>query len=75
MNAESKGYTIYNLKTGQAVAQLGLDGTIQEDGDPLAVAEQNSKMILFQQTSTLPPVLEWSPYSPETWTTKEVVKR
>ena len=44
MNAESKGYTIYNLKTGQAVARLGPDGTIQDAGDPVAKAELKALM-------------------------------
>lgn len=39
MSLEPKGYTIYNLKTGRAVARLSPDGTISDDGDPVAVAK------------------------------------
>ncbi len=38
MSAESKGYTIYHLKTGRAVARLGSGGMLQDDGDPSYLA-------------------------------------
>ena len=45
MSVESKGYTIYNQKTGRMVARLSPDGTIQEDdGDPVAIAELKALM-------------------------------
>ena len=44
MSVESKGYTIYNQKTGQAVARLDPDGTIQDEGDPVAIAELKGLM-------------------------------
>ena len=44
MSAESKGYTIYHLKTGRAVARLGSGGMLQDDGDPVAVAELKALM-------------------------------
>ena|SRR5579863_3381576 len=39
MGVESKNYTIYNQKTGRAVAQLGSDGTLKDEGDAVAMAE------------------------------------
>src|SRR2546425_12614217 len=44
MSVESKGYTIYNQKTGRAVARLGPDGKIHDDGDPVAIAELKALM-------------------------------
>ena len=45
MSVESKGYTIYNQKTGRMVARLSPEGTIQkEDGDPVAIAELKALM-------------------------------
>jgi hypothetical protein len=44
MSVEQKGDTIYDMKTGHAVAQLGPDGRIQDVGDPGAVAELKALM-------------------------------
>ena len=44
MSFESKGYTIYNQKTGQAVARLDPDGTIQDEGDPVAITKLKELM-------------------------------
>src|SRR5437764_89379 len=38
METEAKGYAIHDLKTGQVVALIGADGTVQDEGDPQAVA-------------------------------------
>ncbi len=39
MTVKLRSYTIYDQKTGRAVAQLGPDGTVKDEGDPAAVAE------------------------------------
>ena len=39
MNTEAKDYTIYNLKTGREVARISSAGSVQDEGDPVAVAE------------------------------------
>ncbi len=44
MSVETKGYTIYDLKTGRMVAQLGPNGVVQDAGDPVAVAELKALM-------------------------------
>jgi hypothetical protein len=44
MDAEKKGYNIRDLKTGRVVALMGADGSIQDAGDPQAVAKLQALM-------------------------------
>jgi hypothetical protein len=39
MSVKTKNYQIHDLKTGRVVAFIGPDGTIQDEGDPQAVAK------------------------------------
>ena len=41
---EAKSYAIHDLKTGQVVALIGADGTMQDEGDPQAVAALKALM-------------------------------
>lgn len=41
---EEKGYAIHDLKTGQVVALIGADGTVQDGGDPHVVAALKALM-------------------------------
>ncbi len=44
MGVEDKSYSIRDLKTGQVVALMGADGSIQDKGDPQAVAKLKALM-------------------------------
>jgi hypothetical protein len=41
---EAKSYAIHDLKTGQVVALIGADGSVQDEGDPQAVATLKALM-------------------------------
>jgi len=41
---KAKSYAIHDLKTGQVVALIGADGTVQDEGDPQAVAALKALM-------------------------------
>ncbi len=36
---QNAGYAIFDLKTGQQVAHLNVDGTLADEGDPTAIAQ------------------------------------
>lgn len=44
MDTEAKNYSIRDLKTGRTVALMGADGSIQDEGDPQAVAKMRALM-------------------------------
>ena len=44
MDTEAKNYSIRDLKTGQVVALMGADGSIQDEGDPQVVAKLKALM-------------------------------
>jgi hypothetical protein len=43
-DTEAKSYAIHDLKTGQAVALISADGSVQDEGDPQAVATLKALM-------------------------------
>lgn len=72
MSVETKNYDIYNLKTGLVVAKISVEGVVQNDGDPEAMAAlqklmQREIVILEHQIDVDPQHTdeEYEPYPEE----------